>query len=252
MRDIQLADRLTNLFGHHECTAYRGFGQDDHELFATIARYQIRGTFGIQADCSGYLAQAVVTGLVAVGVIEELEKIKLEKPEYAELIDKIKTAIEGGQDASVMLEELNTKVNTPPPPAPVITDPAVDPAIEKANALIADMEKRQEALVEKAGVAEIREQVTASVLPAVVKSSLIERLTASKTFDAEKIKALPNETKNKLINYLVSKREPIVKDFINSDTDVSWLSCMGYMYPAKGKVFEFLCTCENKIKIEHK
>jgi hypothetical protein len=68
--------------------------------------------------------------------------------------------------------------------------------------------------------------------------------------DAEKIKALPNETKNKLVNYLVTKREPIVKDFINSDTDVSWLSCMGYMYPAKGKVFEFLCTCENMNKIK--
>lgn len=63
---------------------------------------------------------------------------------------------------------------------------------------------------------------------------------------AEKIAMADNELKNKLINYLVRNRLPILKNLINNTTDFSWLASMGYMEHKKGKKFDFLCTCENQ------
>ena len=65
----------------------------------------------------------------------------------------------------------------------------------------------------------------------------------------EKIAVLPNDKRNEVINYLVRKRLPIVKNFINNTTDMGWLASMGYMGIVRGKKFEFLCTCENKNQI---
>lgn len=70
------------------------------------------------------------------------------------------------------------------------------------------------------------------------------------TLSPEKISVLPSETKNEVINFLVRKREPILRNFINNTTDMSWLAAMGYMYTKQGKIFEFLCTCENQAQIK--
>ncbi len=63
--------------------------------------------------------------------------------------------------------------------------------------------------------------------------------------DVSKVSSLDNQTKNKMINYIVRRRMAIVKAFINPETDISWLHSMGYLYQAKNKAgFELLCTCE--------
>lgn len=73
---------------------------------------------------------------------------------------------------------------------------------------------------------------------------LCDSVSTNKVFDKNKIPNLSNADKNRLINHWVRKRQPIVKDFINIETDISWLHSCGYLENHKGKVFEFLCTSE--------
>jgi hypothetical protein len=63
--------------------------------------------------------------------------------------------------------------------------------------------------------------------------------------DQNKVKAAPNELRNECINFVVRNRGAIVKCLINSDTDMSWLASMGYLYHAKNGNWEYLCTSEN-------
>jgi hypothetical protein len=68
-------------------------------------------------------------------------------------------------------------------------------------------------------------------------------------FDKEKINQADSRLKNSLISFLVREREAIIIDFVNKETDMDWLGCMGYFYYAKNKHFSFLCTSENQIGI---
>jgi hypothetical protein len=68
-------------------------------------------------------------------------------------------------------------------------------------------------------------------------------------FDKNKIDILDNLTKNNLISYIVRNRYPIITCLLNKETDIIWLNCMGYFYYTQGKYFEFLHTCEHKIKL---
>lgn len=70
----------------------------------------------------------------------------------------------------------------------------------------------------------------------------------NKLLDKKKIAAASHPIRNSIINHLVRKRQAIVIEFINPDTDMKWLASCGYMYEGKNKDFTFLCTQENKPK----
>ena len=67
-----------------------------------------------------------------------------------------------------------------------------------------------------------------------------------------KIKGLTNEIRNRMIDYIVRKRMPIVMEFLNKKTDMKWLNAMGYFYYEKNAEYNFLCTCENKLYVQRK
>ncbi len=77
-------------------------------------------------------------------------------------------------------------------------------------------------------------------------NKILKELSYEGVLMAEKISVLPSEKKNEIISFLVRNRQPIVRNFINNTTDISWLSSNGYLYNKQGKKFEFLCTCENQ------
>lgn len=54
------------------------------------------------------------------------------------------------------------------------------------------------------------------------------------------LKALSNDVKNQMIKVLVSARHPVLVALINSDTDISWLNSMGYMYHMQGAEHDFI------------
>jgi hypothetical protein len=91
-------------------------------------------------------------------------------------------------------------------------------------------------------------------------NKLLERLSITVDGDGKKkkskllsteliLKETP-EVLNSIIDYLVRARAPIVKEFINKETDITWLHSMGYLYEKKGKLFTFLCTSEQTWKIK--
>lgn len=75
---------------------------------------------------------------------------------------------------------------------------------------------------------------------------LCDSVSTNKVFDPNKIPLMSDSDKNRLICYWVKNRMPIVVDFINTNTDISWLHCCGYFYNHSGKNFNFLCTVEQK------
>lgn len=70
----------------------------------------------------------------------------------------------------------------------------------------------------------------------------------TRMYSIEKLAAIPDETKERLVKYIVRNRGPIVSELIGPLTDQSWLRCCGYLYRTKGKNFQFVHTCEHKIK----
>jgi len=62
--------------------------------------------------------------------------------------------------------------------------------------------------------------------------------------DPVKIKSASPKVKKALVEKIVRSRHAIVIDLITDDIK-GWLSSMGYLYQKQGKVFNFLCTCEN-------
>jgi hypothetical protein len=66
--------------------------------------------------------------------------------------------------------------------------------------------------------------------------------------DTAKIDALPEETRHKVALFIVSKRAPLVENFITPLMDQSWLNCVGYMSKTKGKDFTFIHASEHQIK----
>lgn len=73
----------------------------------------------------------------------------------------------------------------------------------------------------------------------------LKNLSNKKGFlDITKIKAAPEELKRKLLYKIVKHRHPVVIELI-PESELSWLHSMGYLYTKKGKIYNFLCTCEN-------
>ena len=91
---------------------------------------------------------------------------------------------------------------------------------------------------------------TMDTLCTVEKRRVNGKTHTIKTFSPELIAKASNELKNRLIGHLVKLRAPIVLNLLNPETDTSWLNSMGYFYPKQGKVFNFLCTCENQYEVK--
>lgn len=74
-------------------------------------------------------------------------------------------------------------------------------------------------------------------------------LPKKQVMDAGLIAQVPDELKARIVNHIVSNREPVVENFIGPLTERSWLHSMGYLYHKQGKIFNFICTSENGHKI---
>ena len=74
-----------------------------------------------------------------------------------------------------------------------------------------------------------------------------DKISKEKFLDVNKISLLTNEERTFLVDFLVSKRAPVVIDLIPEGYDYKWLACMGYIYHKKGKRYNFIHTCENNM-----
>lgn len=64
--------------------------------------------------------------------------------------------------------------------------------------------------------------------------------------DPAKIAAAGEDVLHRLACHVVSRRGPVVKDFVtHGKVDRSWLACCGYMHEVEGERFRFICTAEN-------
>lgn len=77
----------------------------------------------------------------------------------------------------------------------------------------------------------------------------IRQVSTKNIIDLKKVANLPDEIKSELVYFIVRFRGPVLKEFIPSNFDISWLNCCGYLYETTGKKsgFTFVHTCENKI-----
>ena len=66
--------------------------------------------------------------------------------------------------------------------------------------------------------------------------------------DIYKIAELPNETREAMVQHIIRKRQPILKELIPAEFDYSWLNAMGYLYETTGCKYTFVHTCEHTIK----
>jgi len=72
-----------------------------------------------------------------------------------------------------------------------------------------------------------------------------------KFLDKEKMTAMLDEDKKRIISYLVRHRHPIVQEFINESTDMRWLYACGYGYWETNTAgYTFLCTSEQQVKLQ--
>ena len=79
MGNGQAANFGFQLVGDDQRVFIRGFGQHAGELFTTIACHQVCRAAQAGLECTGHQAQRVVPGLVAIAVVEQLEKIHIQQ-----------------------------------------------------------------------------------------------------------------------------------------------------------------------------
>lgn len=83
-------------------------------------------------------------------------------------------------------------------------------------------------------------------------NKVINRISSKKKgvkyLDVNKIGLLTDDTRTRIVQYLVRKRWPIVKDLIPEGFGMDWLACCGYLYETTGKQYTFVHTCEHSIK----
>ena len=82
-------------------------------------------------------------------------------------------------------------------------------------------------------------------------NKILKSVTDKKTkmIDAEKAYSLTTEEKKIMVDYIARNRGPILVEFIDENTDMSWLYSCAYLYKTTGKSgYTFLHTSENRIK----
>jgi hypothetical protein len=80
-------------------------------------------------------------------------------------------------------------------------------------------------------------------------NALINSVTTRKQLDIKKIVALPDESKDALVYFIVRNRGPLIYELITDNIDKSWLFACGYSYKTKGKKsgYTFIHTSEHRI-----
>ncbi len=66
---------------------------------------------------------------------------------------------------------------------------------------------------------------------------------------AQKLTALADDLKARLVAFLVRARKPIVAEMIGAMTSREWLHACGYLYITKGKFFTFHHTSEQRDQV---
>lgn len=82
-------------------------------------------------------------------------------------------------------------------------------------------------------------------------NKILKSITDKKTkmIDAEKAYNLTTEEKDFMVKHIVRNRGPILVEFIDENTDMTWLYSCAYLYKTTGKSgYTFLHTSEQKIK----
>jgi hypothetical protein len=65
-------------------------------------------------------------------------------------------------------------------------------------------------------------------------------------YDVDKLLGLSDDTKSKLVYFLVGNRHAVIQELIPPNFDMEWLASMGYLYRSKNKYFTFVHSSENK------
>ena len=75
------------------------------------------------------------------------------------------------------------------------------------------------------------------------------RNRAKTRLDARKVAALDDATKAGVTRYLVSRRGPVLVEFLPGNVDVEWLRACGYLHTTTGERsgFTFIHTAEHNI-----
>ena len=81
---------------------------------------------------------------------------------------------------------------------------------------------------------------------------ILKSVTDKKTkmIDAEKAYNLTTEEKKIVVDFIVRNRGPILVEFLDENTDMSWLYSCAYLYKTTGRIsgYTFLHTSEHRIK----
>jgi hypothetical protein len=78
---------------------------------------------------------------------------------------------------------------------------------------------------------------------------LLNKVSSPRQLDIEKIVNLTDDERSDMVNFIVRNRQPVIKDLIPEQFDMSWLASMGYLYTTTGKSgYTFVHTCEHRIK----
>src|SRR5438105_1541332 len=75
MRNLKRGDAGAERFCYRGGAWRIGFWKNDYELLAAITGHQISGAIQCLVEGSGYLFQAIVAALMAIGIVESLEKV---------------------------------------------------------------------------------------------------------------------------------------------------------------------------------
>lgn len=87
------------------------------------------------------------------------------------------------------------------------------------------------------------------------KRTFIKNLNAcrrkdKKLLDLDKVKALPEDVKTDMAQFIIRWRHPLLVEFLTPAIDRSWLTSMGYMCESTSQStgFVFVHTCEHTIQ----
>jgi hypothetical protein len=68
-------------------------------------------------------------------------------------------------------------------------------------------------------------------------------ITTKNRLDISKINNLPNEVRADMVYFIISKRQPVIKDLIPEGFDMSWMHAMGYLYETRMNGYDLVHLC---------
>jgi hypothetical protein len=71
----------------------------------------------------------------------------------------------------------------------------------------------------------------------------LKRIATDGKIDISKIKNLPDNIRSGMVYFIISRRQPVLKDLIPDGFDMSWMRCMGYLYETTVGEYTLLHSC---------